>query len=258
MHKVCVALIYCFSNKLIICHEEPENVLRENCSSFWRYLHNGMCSCTALYHSSILLLPCWKVVNKLNCACTVFYCGLQKPSNFDHIVCNVTSVVGGAHEIYISSPASPDHWITFLHLGLSWRIASLQSKMFSHFIFHHINLEWRASSTVQSIFEPSTYGTIIPEYWKCEWGTWLWWISLCGGVAVAPSSVWFSSSVEAGFFMTFLDVLIVQVILNLLLCRLGRSFHWILCDGESAGSSLVGLDIKSGLLCVWDVCIGGV
>ena len=29
------------------------------------------------------------------------------------MVSNVTSAVGRAHEMFISSPASPDHWITF-------------------------------------------------------------------------------------------------------------------------------------------------
>ena len=83
------------------------------------YSHNGMCACTTLYHSSMLLLPCQKVINKLNLAWTALDCGLQKCSNLDHIVCNVTYSVGRTHEMYISSPASPDHWITFLHLALS-------------------------------------------------------------------------------------------------------------------------------------------
>ena len=55
------------------------------------YSHNGICANTALYHSSMLLLPCQKVVNKLNLAQTAFDCGLQKSSNFDHMVCNVIS-----------------------------------------------------------------------------------------------------------------------------------------------------------------------
>ena len=67
----------------------------------------------------MLLLPCQKVINKSNLAQTALDCGLQKSSNLDHMVCNVTSVVGSSHEMYISSPASPDHWITFLHLALS-------------------------------------------------------------------------------------------------------------------------------------------
>ena len=67
----------------------------------------------------MFLLPCQKVINKSNCVHTAFDCGLQKSSNLDHMVCNVTLAVGRAHEKYISSPASSDHWITFLHLALS-------------------------------------------------------------------------------------------------------------------------------------------
>ena len=58
--------------------------------------------------------------------------------------------------------------------------------------------------------------------------------------------------------MVFLEVLVVQIILNLLLCKLGSSFHCILCDGGSAGSSFVELDVKSGVLHVWDAWIGGI
>ena len=67
----------------------------------------------------MLLLPCQKFGNKSDCVHTAFDCGLQKSSNLDPMVCNVTSAVGKVHEMYILSPASPDHWITFLHLALS-------------------------------------------------------------------------------------------------------------------------------------------
>ena len=60
-----------------------------------------------------------KDVNRSNLVCTAFDCDLQKSSNLDFMVCNVMSAVGRVHEIYISSPASPDCWITFLHLALS-------------------------------------------------------------------------------------------------------------------------------------------
>ena len=120
------------------------------------YPHNGMCAWTALYHSLILLLPCLKDVNRSNHACTAFDCGLQNSSHFDYMVCNVTSAVKRAHEMYIPSPMSVNHWITFSHLALSWSIESLQSIMFSHFIFHHANLEWRASFMVQSILGSPT------------------------------------------------------------------------------------------------------
>ena len=86
---------------------------------FRGYSHNGMCTCTALYHSSMLLLPCQIVVNKSYHACTAFDCGLQKSSNFDHMVCIVTSVVGRAHEIYISIMHLLTIGSLFLHLTLS-------------------------------------------------------------------------------------------------------------------------------------------
>ena len=49
------------------------------------YLHNGMCTCTALYHLSMLLLPCQNVFNKSNYfnslgnQCHIYYllCALQ-------------------------------------------------------------------------------------------------------------------------------------------------------------------------------------
>ena len=103
----------------MICHEEPENVPSENCSNFWRVLTqwNVHLYCIApLINASIALL---KSCQQLNFVHTAFDCGLQKSSNFDHMVCNVISAVGRAHEMYISSPASPDYWITFLHLVLS-------------------------------------------------------------------------------------------------------------------------------------------
>ena len=78
-----------------------------------------MRACTALYHLSVLLLPCRKVVNKSNHVQTALDCGLQKVSDLEHMVCNVTSSVGRTHEMYISRHASPDYWITFLHLALS-------------------------------------------------------------------------------------------------------------------------------------------
>ena len=70
--------------------------------------------------------------------------------------------------MYTSSPTSPDHWITFLHLALSWSIESSQSRMFSNLIFHLTNLEWRALSMAQSILGPSTIGyhqSRVVELW---------------------------------------------------------------------------------------------
>ena len=113
--KVGVAFINGFGNKLIICQEEPENVPSEIVAVSLGYSDNGMCASTVLYHSSMLLLPYQKAVNKSNLAQTALDCGLQKSLNLDHMVCNVMSSFGRFHDIYILSPASPDHWITCLH-----------------------------------------------------------------------------------------------------------------------------------------------
>ena len=154
--KVGVAFINSFSDKFIISHKNQKMSLVRIAAVALGYPHDGMFASTVLYYSSMLLLPCWNVFNKSNLAQTALDCDLQKSSNLDHTVCNVTSSVRRFHEIYISSPTSPDHWITFLHLVLSWRIANSQSRIFSHFILHLMNLEWRASPMVQSIFGPST------------------------------------------------------------------------------------------------------
>ena len=88
------------------------------------YSHNGMCANTALYHSSMILLPCQKVVKKSNLAWTALDCGLHKSSNLDRMVCNVISSLRRFHEMYISSPASSDHCITCLHLAFACRISN--------------------------------------------------------------------------------------------------------------------------------------
>ena len=60
------------------------------------YSHNGICTCTALHHSSMLLLPGQKDVNRSKHSHTAFDCGSQKSSNLDHIAYNVMSAVGRA------------------------------------------------------------------------------------------------------------------------------------------------------------------
>ena len=222
------------------------------------YSHNRMCACTTLYHSLMLLLPCQKVVNTLKLAQTALDCGLQKSSNFDHIVCNVTSSVIRAKEMYISSPASSDHWITFLIFStflkdskftvkdvLTFNFPSYKSGVegiiYGPVHFQAFNIGYHHSR----ILERWMRGLIMRNCitWRCCCCTFF-------SVGFLSCRSWFS--------IVFLDVLVVWVMLNLLLHRLGWSFHWILCDGESAGSSLVGLDVKSRLLHVWDAWIGGV
>ena len=142
-------------NSLSVMKNQKMSLVRIAAVS-WGYSHNGVCASTALYHLSMLLLPCQKAVNKWNLAQTALDCGLQKSLNLDHMACNVTSSVRRFHELYISSPDLLTIGLLFLHLALSWRIANLQLSIFSHFILHLMNLEWRASSTVQSILGPST------------------------------------------------------------------------------------------------------
>ena len=114
-------------NSLSVMKNQKMSLVRIAAVSL-EYSHNGMYASTTLYHSSMLLLPCQKAVNKSNLAQTALDCGLQKSLNLDHMVCNVTSSVGRFHEIYISSPASPDHWNTFLHLALNDAVVNLRDK----------------------------------------------------------------------------------------------------------------------------------
>ena len=100
------------------------------------YLARLPCACTALYHSSILLLPCLKLVRRSKWAHTSFDWGLQNSSNFPQIVSKVNSSDGKLHETYWSMPKSPPQAITFMHFCHSGKAASSHSKMFSHFKCH--------------------------------------------------------------------------------------------------------------------------
>ena len=211
------------------------------------YSHNRMCASTALYHLSMLLLPCQKAINKSNLAQTALDCGLQKSLNLDHMVCNVISSFRRFHEIYISSPASPDHWITCLHLALSWRIANWQSRMFSHLILHLINLEWRASSTVQSIFGAFNIGYHHSRIWE----RWMW------GLIIRNFNTWrccCCTFFSVGF--QFCRSWVVHSFLGGISCASHHALQarLILSLDYSAivslaGGSLIGLDVKSGLWC---------
>ena len=122
------------------------------------YLARLTCTCTVLYHSSTLLLPCLKLVRRSNLACTSFDWGLQNSSNLSQIISSVSRSVGRPQETYWSIPKSPDQVITFLHFCLSGNAASLHSRMFSHLGYHFRNLWYSPSLTVQSILGPSIYG----------------------------------------------------------------------------------------------------
>ena len=123
------------------------------------------CACTALYHSSMLLFPWQKLVNRSSQAHTLLDCGLQKFSNLSQIVSRFISSLDSTQDTYWSIPKSPDHVITFLHfwhLGRAvrhlGRAVSSHSKIFSHLSFHLRNLWYNALLTVQSISGPLMYG----------------------------------------------------------------------------------------------------
>ena len=63
-------------------------ILTDSCG----YLAKATCVCTELYHSSILLLPCLKLVSKSNLALTSLDWGLQNSSNFSHITSRASSL----------------------------------------------------------------------------------------------------------------------------------------------------------------------
>ena len=100
------------------------------------YLARLSCTCTTLYHSSTLLLPCLKLMRRSKWALTSFDYGLQNSSHFPQIVSKVNSSAGKHHETYWSMSKSPLQAITFLHFCHSGTAASSHSKIFSHFKHH--------------------------------------------------------------------------------------------------------------------------
>ena len=79
------------------------------------YLARLTCICTALYHSSTLLLPCLRLVRRSKQAHISFDWGLQNSSNFPQIVSKVNSSDGKLQETYWSMPKSPLQAITVLN-----------------------------------------------------------------------------------------------------------------------------------------------
>ena len=96
------------------------------------YLAKFTYACMALYHSSMLKFPWWKLVSKSNLART-FDCGLQYSSYFPHMASKVSSVEGKFQDTYCSILQSPLQAITFLHFWHSGSTASLHSKIFFAF-----------------------------------------------------------------------------------------------------------------------------
>ena len=74
------------------------------------------CGCILLYHSSTLLDPWWKLLNKSNLAHTLLDWGLQNSSNPVQIVSNFNSSSVKPQDTYWSIPKSLLQAMTFLHL----------------------------------------------------------------------------------------------------------------------------------------------
>ena len=204
------------------------------------YLHKLICFWTALNHSSTDLPPCLKLVSKSNRALTSFDCGLQKSSNLVHNVFKVSSLLVKPHDTTKSIPSSPDHDMSFLHCLVSDRVASSQSKMFSHFSFHFRNRWYKPSLTVQSILRPSMYGT---NCCSCVWRL-VGWASVDAGCSQCEAD-WFLSLREFLVFILYyfcgaLDDLVsgqkstqytlTWVIQLLVLSEEGWTFHWIAAE----------------------------
>ena len=168
------------------------------------YLSRLIWACTALYHSSTLLLPWWKLVSKSKKALTSLDYGLQNSSNLSHIVSKFNSSLGMLQETYWSIPKSSPQAIIFLHCCFSGRDASSHSRMFSHFNLH-LRKQWYSPTlTVQSIFGPSIQGMYMLEItWcnGCAGGTKDGWkeISASGSWSELVLSSWLSgTSVSSG------------------------------------------------------------
>ena len=135
-------------------------------------------ACKALYYSPTEWPPCLKLVNRSNLALTSFVCALQNSSNLFQMTCKYKSSGGKHQDTYWSIPKSPDQAAISLHFLASDNIASSQSKIFSHLIFHFRNLWYKLSFTVQSIFGPSIYGIYIGCI-TCVWLVDGWNCGLC-------------------------------------------------------------------------------
>ena len=154
-------------------------------------------ACTALYHSSTLLLPCLKLGSRSNLACPSLDWGLQNSSNLPKIVSSINWSVGKPQDTYWSMPKLPDQAMTFLHCSLSGNAVSSHSRMFSHFRHHFKNLWYKPSLTVQSILGPSMYGiNILGNGCGCLG----WWnvISGSGSCSELDCSSWLLLCISSG------------------------------------------------------------
>ena len=186
----------------------------------WGYLVNAIYVCTALYHSSTLLSPCLKLVNKSNLALTSLDWGLQNSSNFSHRTSRINSSLDKFQEMYWSKPKSPLQATTFLNFLASGNITSSHCNIFSHFNCHLRNLLYNPSFTVQSILGPSIKGiNIFGITSALDGGGWGW-----------KKTSWSELEDSSGWLVTWTWLLSISSISHwscfILLVALGILRHW--------------------------------
>ena len=173
--RINVGIINCFTENSSSLRKKQNMSVCKIFAVSAGYFARLNCAWTALCHSSTLISPCLKLVQRSNLALTSMVWGLQNSSNVFNIISKHKSSGGKYQDTNWSIPKSPDQATTFLHFLAFDNIASSQSSIFSHLIFHFRNLWYKLSFTFQSIFGPSMYGIYIcciaciwlVEGWNC-------------------------------------------------------------------------------------------
>ena len=108
--KVHTFLINCLGDKFLII-EKKQKISCSILAVSGRYLARLICAWTAWYYSSMLLVPCLKLVNKPKQALTSFTWGLQH----SQIVSKLRSSLGRLQDTYWCIPKSPLQATIFLY-----------------------------------------------------------------------------------------------------------------------------------------------
>ena len=112
--KMHITIIDGLGYKFLIMQEKPKNFTMEDLCCFWGgYLARLTWACTALYYSSILLLPCQKLASRSKEVQASLVCGLQNSSYFPQIVSRLRSSFDKPKDTYWSTPKSQLEAITF-------------------------------------------------------------------------------------------------------------------------------------------------
>ena len=123
--KVHTSFIYCLGDKLLIFEKKQKISLCNILPVSGGYLARLICVWTALYHSSMLLVLCLKLVNKSKWALTSFTWGLQNSSKHSQIVSKLRSSLGRLQDTYWSIPKSPLQATNFLAFLMFWECCKL-------------------------------------------------------------------------------------------------------------------------------------